>query len=230
MIHRGDHDDGFTVINNSVLRDTSLSDGAARLLLYMLSMSDDWSFCTSGLAKTFGVSKSSIVSRVTELKQKGYIKTTNNLDEKGRFTSTTWEIFEEPQSQESSPCSNLSVYGSNRIRKEPYSAPTVFGKTRTIRNNNDKEIPNTKEISIDKKKVFSPPTVEEVEAYCKERGNDIDPESFVAFYSSKGWKVGKSPMKDWKMAVITWEKRSKPKKKAEPIYKDPFDRYIFGED
>jgi hypothetical protein len=54
---------------------------------------------------------------------------------------------------------------------------------------------------------FTPPSVEEVRAYCRERGNSVDPESFVAFYGSKGWKVGSSPMKDWKQAVITWEKR-----------------------
>ena len=62
---------------------------------------------------------------------------------------------------------------------------------------------------------FVPPTVEEVRTYCEERGNFIDPEAFVAFYDSKGWKVGNSPMKNWKSAVITWEKRSKPVKKEE---------------
>lgn len=49
------------------------------------------------------------------------------------------------------------------------------------------------------------PTVEEVRAYCSERGNGVDPQAFVDFYESKGWLVGKSPMKDWKAAVRTWE-------------------------
>lgn len=57
------------------------------------------------------------------------------------------------------------------------------------------------------RKTFTPPTVEEVAAYCKERNNKIDPEAFVAFYTSKGWSVGNHQMKDWKAAVITWEKR-----------------------
>ena len=59
------------------------------------------------------------------------------------------------------------------------------------------------------RKRFSPPTVDEVREYCQSRSNGIDPEAFVAFYASKGWKVGRSPMKDWKQAVITWEKRRK---------------------
>lgn len=54
---------------------------------------------------------------------------------------------------------------------------------------------------------FTPPSVEEVAAYCLERQNGIDPEEFVAFYASKGWRVGQSPMKSWKHAVITWEKK-----------------------
>lgn len=63
-----------------------------------------------------------------------------------------------------------------------------------------------------KRKVFVPPTVEEVRAYCLERKNGIDPEVFVAFYGSKGWMVGKNKMKDWKKAVITWEKSRKGEK------------------
>lgn len=54
---------------------------------------------------------------------------------------------------------------------------------------------------------FIPPTIDEVEAYCQERGNGVDPERFVDFYASKGWRVGKEPMKDWKAAVRTWERR-----------------------
>lgn len=53
---------------------------------------------------------------------------------------------------------------------------------------------------------FIIPTVDEVRDYCEERRNNVDPESFVDFYSSKGWKIGKNPMKDWKAAVRTWER------------------------
>lgn len=57
-----------------------------------------------------------------------------------------------------------------------------------------------------KAKRFIPPTVDEVAVYCQERGNGLDPETFVDFYASKGWMVGKNPMKDWKAAVRTWER------------------------
>ena len=58
---------------------------------------------------------------------------------------------------------------------------------------------------------FVAPTVEEVKAYCIERGNSVDPEAFVDFYTSKGWKIGNNPMKDWRAAVRTWERNDKGK-------------------
>lgn len=51
------------------------------------------------------------------------------------------------------------------------------------------------------------PSVEEVAAYCAERGNRIDAQQFVDFYASKGWRVGNAPMKDWRACVRTWEQR-----------------------
>lgn len=54
---------------------------------------------------------------------------------------------------------------------------------------------------------FTPPTVDDVRLYCQERGNQVDPQRFVDFYASKGWKVGNQTMKDWQACVRTWEKR-----------------------
>lgn len=67
-------------------------------------------------------------------------------------------------------------------------------------------------------KRFAPPSVEEVKAYCLERKNGIDPQTFVDFYAAKGWKIGKESMKDWKAAVRTWERRRKEEPKRETSY------------
>lgn len=56
-------------------------------------------------------------------------------------------------------------------------------------------------------KRFTPPTVEEVSEYCWDRGNAVDPQRFVDYYTSNGWMVGKNKMKDWKAAVRTWEQK-----------------------
>ena len=91
--------------------------------------------------------------------------------------------------------------------------------TKCIPSNNTK--PNTKSLNKEElreyregketSKRFVPPTIEEVRQYCLERKNNIDPEQFVDFYESKGWKVGNTPMKNWKACIITWEKKDKQK-------------------
>jgi hypothetical protein len=53
---------------------------------------------------------------------------------------------------------------------------------------------------------FVPPTLEEVTAYCAERGNRVDPVQFLNYYDSNGWRVGRNPMKNWRATVCTWER------------------------
>ena len=79
--------------------------------------------------------------------------------------------------------------------------------------------PDDAEKSRAQRKRFVPPTVEEVAAYCRERQNGIDPEAFVDFYTGKGWLVGKSPMKDWRAAVRTWEHERRSQ--SRPAYQMP---------
>ena len=64
---------------------------------------------------------------------------------------------------------------------------------------------------------FQKPTIEEIRQYCLEKGYNVDAEQFFNFYESKGWVVGKSPMKNWRAAVSTWNKREKevPQRKRE---------------
>ena len=81
-------------------------------------------------------------------------------------------------------------------------------------NDNDKDIKDKKE-NIKRKSIFVKPSVEEVRAYCNERNNSVDPQTFVDFYAAKGWKVGSASMKDWKACVRTWEKREQPKPKQQ---------------
>lgn len=71
-------------------------------------------------------------------------------------------------------------------------------------------------LSIKSSPKFKKPSLDEIRDYCLSRSNSVDPEQFYNFYESKGWMVGKTPMKDWKASVRTWEKREKdaPKKKG----------------
>lgn len=73
-----------------------------------------------------------------------------------------------------------------------------------------------------KSRAFTPPSLEDVRAYCSERNNNVDPQRFIDFYESKGWFVGKNKMKDWKAAIRTWEQRDKesPKKKTDSLTRE----------
>ena len=70
-------------------------------------------------------------------------------------------------------------------------------------------VPEKRETRNEKREYgrFAPPAIEDIKQYCLERDNDIDAEQFFNFYQAKNWMIGKNKMKDWKAAVITWEKR-----------------------
>ena len=100
------------------------------------------------------------------------------------------------------------------------------GYKETLHSNKYKEL-NNKEINKDiggnnptpeKKERIKAPSVEEVQAYCRERGNTIDAQHFVDYYSARGWMLGKSHIKDWKACVRTWERNEsfKPQKPVQP--------------
>ena len=72
-------------------------------------------------------------------------------------------------------------------------------------------------------KRFIPPTVEEIKAYCEERGSYlIDPQAFIDYYEARGWMLNnKRKMVDWKAAVRTWEHNEKERQRKEKqLYED----------
>ena len=65
---------------------------------------------------------------------------------------------------------------------------------------------------------FVPPSIADVKNYSDANGLNVDAERFVDFYGSKGWTVGKSPMKDWRAAARNWSKRER----GSPVKKNNF--------
>lgn len=101
--------------------------------------------------------------------------------------------------QENIESRSLSPPGENL--EEQVSDGSGNGKT--------KKPVKKKEKSSGKKerKNFTPPSVDDVSAYCKEHGYTISPWKFVNYYTSNGWMVGRSKMKDWQAAVRTWQSK-----------------------
>lgn len=70
--------------------------------------------------------------------------------------------------------------------------------------------------SKSKSNTFTPPTLDEVRAYCKERNSTVDAQRFIDYYTANGWVQGKGrkPIKDWKACLRTWEQRENSKAKT----------------
>lgn len=105
---------------------------------------------------------------------------------------------------------NKATESETKLNKatESETKPTQEKRHKTQEKDKDKDYDKDESIKKAPRR-FAPPSVEEVESYCRERKNGIDAQRFVDFYASKGWKVGNNPMKDWKAAVRTWEGRDK---------------------
>ena len=105
---------------------------------------------------------------------------------------------------------------------ERYDGVTKNNESKSIEIETDKD---TEKEVIKPQKRFTKPTIEEVQAYCQERGKGVDAQKWYDYYSANGWKVGKNPMKDWKAAVRTWERgenNGKPKRNDFTPYPDEY--------
>jgi len=209
----------FTIIDNSVFMDHSLSMKAKGLLTQIYSLPENWDYSVKGLSTLFSDGRDAVNSALQELIDHGYIVRTQKVDDLGRFDGYEYDIYETPQTK----------YAENPIAENPsseYSLSENPTQLNTKEENTKEE--NTKEglYIVDKPQKttrFTPPTVEEVSDYCRERNNLVDPEKFVDYYTARGWKIGKNSMKDWKAAVRTWERNNySEKSRPAPVYTNPF--------
>lgn len=190
-----------------------LSASAQALYLHLSMSADDDGFCNQVNLSMFKAHAS--VQDLEALLEKRYLiqfdtgvivirhwRMANAL-RKDRYTPT---VFKEE-------LSNLDVLDTGVYDWLPNGCQMVANRLPQDRLGEDRLDKVKKE---DSKKRFSPPSVDDVSAYITEKGYDIDPEAFVDFYASKGWKVGNQTMKDWQAAVRTWVRRDKDDKKPAP--------------
>lgn len=216
--------DNFIKIDRKIIKWEWWSDiNTFRLFMYML-ISAYWKDGNyKGKTIPRGAFPSSIaeLSRETNLTENEIRTALKHLQSTGEITSQSTNRFTVFSIK------NYDLYQTNH--KQDYKQ--ITNKSQTINepltNSILKEDKNGKNVEkdityvISKKKnasAFTPPTTDEVRAYCIERSNRVDAESFVSFYESKGWMIGKNKMKDWKAAVRTWERKDKelsaPKKNS----------------
>ncbi len=109
-----------------------------------------------------------------------------------------------------------TVYGTDNPGSETDNPGSADAKPKPSQSSTDQAKPKKERVR------FAPPSVEEVRSYCAEKGYRVDAEQFVAFYESKGWKVGSNPMKSWKAACTTWDKRRKDEHRGKGAAHDEY--------
>ena len=65
---------------------------------------------------------------------------------------------------------------------------------------------------------FVPPDVNEVSDYCRQKGYHLDARRFVDYYTAVGWRIGNTPMRDWKAAIRNWHRKDDTPKETEPKF------------
>ena len=142
------------------------------------------------MADILGLSAQQVRTALKKLEKSGEI----NKQSTSRYSIITvknWNVYQQVNKQitNKQQTNNKQITTKQEERIENKELVVVIGK------------------QPQQQKKFIPPTIQEVSDYCRERNNGIDAERFWHYYNSKGWKIGKEPMKKWQSAVITWEKQ-----------------------
>ena len=177
-------DDGFVGSPKRIQRSIGASDDDLKLLI----------------AKGFVIAFKSGVIVITHWKMHNTIK-------KDRYTETIYtDELNQLGSSENKAYMLIgdnveTIWNQNGTKPDP----KCLQNGTTDKNRLDKNRLEESE-NIRKSNRFAPPSVDDVRSYCLERGNNIDPDKFVDYYTGNGWMVGRNKMKDWRATVRSWER------------------------
>ena len=183
----------FTVIRNAIFKDYRLSAKAVGVACKLLSLPPNWDYSVKGLVSLFSDGEASIRNALTELEEFGYLRRERVRDQ-GKLGKCVYIITDAVKCEKPNVENPLVVF------------PLVENQAQL----NTKES-NTKESNT--KYRFIKPTIGEIEAYIDAKGYTVDAHKFFDYYESNGWKVGRSPMRNWQAAIRNWSRNdySKPK-------------------
>ena len=181
VIKRVRFEDNFTRYHNELFDILKGSGEAIGLHLYFMSKPENWIIRANDVEKAMGWGREKRRA-VMNILIAHKLMTLDPIPGGG----STWTVYDMPYDRP-----------ENRASENPsVQKPVPIVTTETT-------VTTKRDIRA---KRFEPPSVSEVLAYCQERGNDVDANKFVDYYTARGWKLGKNSMRDWKAAVRTWEK------------------------
>lgn len=211
---------GFTKMMNTTVRTRQLSLRDRGLLLLLLSFPPDWHFSVAGLC-TFNAldGKDAITASLKRLEQEGYLIRERQRSGNGKFTGSSWMVSDLPfaKSNAANPMPN-SPERVVPVQAKPALAEAPVTKTIYNKNGYHKDCINKACVPREARECahFVAPRVEEIESFCSQEQLSIDSQKFVDNYAAKGWKIGSTPVHDWKALVRKWAREDQERASAQP--------------
>lgn len=195
----------YAIIPANIRYDESIPPNAKLLYGEITALCNAEGYCWASnkyFADLYGVSPITISRWINVLASRGYISTRIVYKEGTKEIANRYiQICYDPINK------NVNTPIDENVKENNTSS---FNTT----SNSDIYIPGKKEAS-ETPKEFTPPTLEEIQAYCKKRNNKVDAQKFFDFYNEAEWKDSEGKkVRSWKQKVITWE--GNRRKKSDP--------------
>lgn len=183
---------GFGIIPKLVMQDENLHIYAKAIYAYFCSYAGAGEICFPSRSKIcfdLGISNDTLGKYINQIVKQGYISV-EQVKENGKFSFNIYTLMDTI-----SPCP-----------KRTDTDDTVYGEVDTNNNSFKNNSYLKKTIKESKPKGFTPPTLQEIKDYCRERKNNIDAKKFYDYFTAGNWQDSKgNKVKNWKQKIITWE-------------------------
>lgn len=209
---------GYGIIPKKAMRDARLTPEAKAIYAYLCSFagSGNTAFPSVDLmCSEIGMSEDRFYRHRKLLVQCGYIAFKQIRGGRGKTGSNVYTILqsqEEIRDPQNAVPQNKGPQYRDPYNKGPQNEGTINNSStnNSLKKNSSKEEQEREGAKApEKRKRFSPPTVEEIEEYCREKGYVSNPRQIWNYYENNGWHVGRYKMKDWRKAVDNWEIRER---------------------
>lgn len=200
----------FTVIDNAIFKDYTLSFKSKGLLCQMLSLPDGWEWSVEGLAKLSSDGISAVRSALDELEQAGYFR--RQQIRKGNKIAGVEYIISETKMCEKLISENLisenliseKLISENQPQLNTKESNTDLLNTKESNTHTGKRPRRAKNTDLNNTPSLRP-SIEDIEAYIEEKNLDVNGKTFFDFFDASDWIDSKgNPVRNWKQKLITW--------------------------
>lgn len=202
-ILRHNHEQEFTILPNSLIRNPELSLRDVGLLCYILSLPPDWEFSVNGLDVIIQKNgASSVRAGVRALEKADYLRRTQIRGADGRILNHQWTVSDIPLEQlpdaypvvENPLVENQLV--DNQLVENRRQTKNISNKVNTNKEKREQKAPSI-------------PVLQDVKAYIQENGLSVNAEQFYDYYTARGWMLSGTQIADWTALVRNWERRER---------------------